>query len=271
MNILKIITFLLPCVFLCYNLVYTSSQVGENNLFNKESQIPYYLQIYGELKDRIETQVYKPNEMLPSENELAEEFNVTRLTVRNAIKKLKDDGRIYTKKGKGSFVNPPKIVQDLYRVYSFGREFDEKGYTLESTVLEAYIDKCNGTVQKNLQLQAEELVFIIRRIRKLENIPVIVEVSYIPVKVIPGFTIEEVQSTSIYDLLEKKYKLNITKAKEYLDPTIADEYYSRLLEVELGTPLFATERVTYTSGDKPIDYRRCIIRSDKFRFSVELK
>jgi GntR family transcriptional regulator len=240
-------------------------------LFTKDSEIPYYLQIYGELKDRIETQAYKPNEMLPSENELAEEFNVTRITVRNAIKRLKDEGKIYTKKGKGSFVNPPKIVQDLYKVYSFGREFDEKGYTLESTVIEAYIDKCSGTVQKNLQLQAEDFVFTIRRIRKLDNIPVIAEVSYLPAKLIPGVTIEEVQGTPIYDLLEKKYKLNIIKAKEYLDPAVADEYYSGLLEVEIGTPLFSTERVTYTNGDRPIDYRRCIIRSDKFRFSVELK
>ena len=70
--------------------------------------------------------MYKPNELLPSESELVREFDVTRVTVRSAIKKLKDEGRIYTEKGIGSYVNPPKLVQNLDGIYTFGKGFNGK-------------------------------------------------------------------------------------------------------------------------------------------------
>lgn len=215
--------------------------------------------------------VYKPDQILPSENELVDEFNVTRVTVRNAIKKLKDEGVIRTEKGRGSFVNHPKIVQSLDELYSFGRDIEGKGYKLESEVIEFFAEMPSNTIRENLQLETNEQIVGIRIIRRLEGIPVIVQLSYLPVKIVPELTLSNLNSVSIYDVLEKRYNIKLVKAKEYLDPIVADEYYSDILGVEIDTPLFMTERITYTDLGKPVEYRKCVIRSDKFRFSVELK
>jgi GntR family transcriptional regulator len=239
-------------------------------VLNKNSYVPYYLQIYIELKNRIDSMMYKPNEILPSENELVEEFGVTRVTVRNSIKKLKDEGRIRTEKGKGSYVNSPKIIQNLDKIYSLGRDFNEEGHKLDSIILEVYTECCNETIRKNLGLKPDEQVVVIKLVRKLDNVPVVGQTSYLPMKVIPGFSISELNKCSVYTVLEDKYKIQLLKAIEYLDPIVADEYYSKLLEVDIDTPLFLTERITYTEGDRPVEFRRCVIRSDKFRFSVEL-
>lgn len=240
-------------------------------MINKNSYVPYYLQIYNELKNRIDLILYKPDDMLPSEHELAEEFDVTRVTIRNAMKKLKDEGRIRTEKGRGSFVNSPKIIQNLDKIYSFGRDFNEEGHKLDSEILEVYTECCNETIRKNLELKPKEQVVVIKIIRKLDNIPVVGQTSYLPMKDIPGFSITELNKCSVYTILEDKYKIQLLKANEYLDPIVADEYYSKLLEVDMETPLFLTERITYTENNKPIEFRRCVIRSDKFRFSVELQ
>jgi GntR family transcriptional regulator len=214
--------------------------------------------------------LYKPGQMLPSENELVEEFDVTRVTVRNAMKKLKDEGKIRTEKGKGSFVNHPKIVQNLDRIYSIGRDFDKKGYKLQDEKIEILRELPNCAVREHLQLEADEDVICIKIVRGLEGTPVVYQMSYLPVKIVPEMTLSDLKASTIYRVLEMKYNIKLMKAKEYLDPIVADEHYSGLLAVEVNTPLFMTERITYGDNEKPVEYRKCVIRSDKFRFAVEL-
>ena len=214
--------------------------------------------------------LYKPDQMLPSENELVAEFDVTRVTVRNAMKKLKDEGRIRTEKGKGSFVTHPKIVQNLDKIYSIGKDFNEKRSLVKNGKVEVFKEIPNSTIKKHLQLNANEEVIAIKIVKKLEGIPVVVLMSYLPVRIAPEMTASDLESSTIYDVLEMKYNIKLIRAKEYLDPIVADEYYSELLDVEVNTPLFMTERISYTDFDRPIEYRKCVIRSDKFRFSVEL-
>jgi len=237
-------------------------------LIIKDSGLPYFLQIYNELRGRILSQVYLPGNAIPSENELVSEFGVTRATIRNAVKKLQDEGLVRTEKGKGSFVNAPKIEQSLFKFYSFGRDYSI--FNIQSVLVKVK-DILDEEIQIKLNLSSQDHIKQIIRIRKLDNIPVIIETSYIPVTLVPDIETFDLQNLSIYDLLEQHYGLHILKAKEYLDPCIADSYCSKLLEIDKGKPVFVTERITYDTTEKPIEYRKSIIRSDKFRFSVELK
>jgi GntR family transcriptional regulator len=240
-------------------------------LLNRDSYVPYYLQIYNDLKSRINKLVYKPDQVLPSENELVEEFHVTRATIRNAIKKLKDEGMVRTEKGKGSFVNPPKIVQNLNKIYSIGRDFTEEGYKLERELIEIYEELPSSDVRERLDLEENEAVIVTKIVRGVEGIPVVFQMSYLPIKIVPEMAPSEIKTKTIYEVLKTKHNINLRKAVEYLDPIVADEYYSDILGVEINTPLFMTERITYGDLEKPVEYRKCVIRSDKFRFSVELR
>lgn len=237
-------------------------------MIKKDSGFPYYLQIYEELKKRISDKTYLPGAPIPSENELVEEFKVTRVTIRNAIKKLKDEDYIHTEKGKGSYVNYPKIEQSLFKFYSFGRDYTSLNIQSELLKLE---DTDDDSILNIFQLEPPGTVKKIIRIRKIDNTPVIVETSYIPSAMVPDIEKFDLENLSIYDLLEQNFGLHILKAKEYLDTIIADENYSKLLEIDKGSPVFVTERITYGTEQKPIEFRRSIIRSDKFRFSVDLK
>lgn len=254
---------------MCYNPVYTSIQDRMDEMIDKQNPVPYYIQIYNILKDRIDRGIYKVNSLLPSENELVVEFDVTRVTIRNSIKRLKDEGRIYTVKGKGSFVNGPKIEQSLFKFYSFGRDYSN--LNIESIVVSVTEKEASIEISKKLNLVAKEKVTEIVRIRKLDGIPIIVETSYVPTLIAPGIERYDLEKLSIYNIIEIEYNKQISFAREYLDPSVVDEYYSKLLKINKGTPIFITDRVTYTSGELPIEYRISVIRSDKFRFSVVLR
>lgn len=246
-------------------------KLGVRQVIDKTNDVPYYLQIYNVLKERIDTGIYESNILLPSENMLVEEFQVTRITLRNAIKKLKDEGRIYTEKGKGSYINPPKIEQSLFKFYSFGRNYTDKDWNANTSLISINTSSFEAEAQNKLALTSDKAVTQIIRLRKLDTVPVIVETSYIPTDLVLGINSFDFEKNSIYDILEQHYKLKIVKAKEYLDPCVTDTYYSNLLEVSKGTPVFITERITYSNNEIPIEFRKSIIRSDKFRFSVELR
>lgn len=239
-------------------------------MINKEENVAYYVQIYNILKKRIEDRIYMPNTLLPSENELAEEFNVTRITIRNAIKILKEEGRIYTEKGKGSFVKAPGIEQSLFKFYSFGRNYAKQDFQTETKVIRTKIGVQDEEICNKLNLSNDDEVIEIIRLRKIEQSPVILEFSYIPLRMAPDILEMDLANLSIYDLLEERFELKITRAKEYLSPDITDEYESKHLEIPKKTPVFITDRITYTQRDLPIEYRKSVIRSDKFKFFVDL-
>lgn len=241
-----------------------------DKLINKDDNLAYYIQIYNVLKKRIEDRVYLPHSLLPSENVLAEEFNVTRITVRNAVKMLKEEGKIYTEKGKGSVVKAPSIEQSLFKFYSFGRNYTKRDFQSESVVINTKISVCDELVRDKLGLSETENIIQIIRLRKIDQSPVILEFSHIPLLYAPNIFELDLATLSIYDLLEEKFDLKIIKAKEYLTPDLTDENESRFLEIPYKTPVFITERITYTSNEVPIEYRKSVIRSDIFKFFVEL-
>jgi GntR family transcriptional regulator len=243
---------------------------GGGSVLNKDENLAYYIQIYHALMKRIEDRVYAPNTMLPSENELAKEFGVTRATVRNAIKILKEEDRIYTEKGKGSFVKAPSIEHSLFKFYSFGRDYANRNHKTETILIDEKVGIQCKKIASMLDLSKKENIIKIVRLRKMDQAPVILEYSYIPESVAPNILEMDLEKNSIYDLLEHQFGFIISRAKEYLDPGITDEYQSSVLEVPRRTPVFIVERTTYAQEDIPIEYRKSIIRSDKFRFFVDL-
>ncbi|MEW9121480.1 MAG: GntR family transcriptional regulator [Thermotaleaceae bacterium] len=237
---------------------------------NKKSYLPYYLQIKDILKERIMNKVYLPNMLIPSENELCDEFHVTRATIRNALYELKKEGLIQTEKGKGSKVSPPKIEQSLLKFYSIGKELKNFGENAASYTLSKGRIKGTMDIANKLEIAEGTEVFEIVRIRFYDEEPLILETAYIPVSLTADLLEQDLEQAFIYDLLENKYGLKIIKAKETIEPKIANEYEAKHLRLGEYVPVFYTERITLTYAQKPIEFRNSVIRGDKFKFYTEL-
>ncbi|MBS4534251.1 GntR family transcriptional regulator [Clostridium sp. D2Q-14] len=237
---------------------------------NKDSYLPYYLQIKEIIRERILNNIYEIDTLLPSEKEFCKEFNVTRATVRNALRELKKEGLICTEKGVGSIVKPHKIEQSLLQFYSFGRTLKNKKDDFISKIISAKKIKPNCNIINRLEIKKNMSVYEILRIRIFNKSPLILEASYIPVHIAPDIIKDKLHGMSIYNLLEGKYGIKIVKAREYIEPQVANEFQSKHLSIEYGSPIFHTERLTLTHNNKPIEYRNSLIRGDKFKFYTEL-
>lgn len=224
-----------------------------------------YKTIATEIIQKIHQGDYAPGTYLPSENQLAGDFGVTRGTIRKALDILKNKGTIESFQGKGYRVNHFQWEQSLLQFYSFGRNIATEIEDPDTEVLS--LKKIKGL--KDVKGFVKKELWEIKRLRIMNKIPIILETSYIPVKLLPDCKADDLRMNSLYALL-KENDVNIVRAKEYLEPVLPSKKDQGYLGVDNKTALFKTIRHTYNDGGELVELRESFIRGDKFRFSVEL-
>ena len=227
--------------------------------------LPSYKTIASEITQRIHQGIYSPGSYLPSENQLAREFEVTRTTIRQALNILKQKGTIESFQGKGYMVRQLHWEQSLLQFYSFGHNIADNIFNPDTRLLS--YQKIKGLKNINQFINTE--LWEINRLRLMNKKPLILETSYIPIKFLPEFNANDLKQKSLYNLL-KKNDVKIIKADEYLEPVLPSLEDQEVLEIKENTPLFQTLRYTYNSDQELVEVRESLIRGDYFRFSVEM-
>jgi len=236
---------------------------------DEKSFVPLYYQLTEELRENIENGEWPPNSLIPSETELCERYKVSRGTVRQALSQLVQEGLLYRKQGKGTFVAEPKITQQLNRFYSFAQDMREKGLRPSSLLLQKEKILPDSYIKNILGLKEEEMVYKIMRLRLADEEPLILETSYLVEELFPDLDKEDVEKVPLYDIILKKYRIKITRAKETFEPILIDEFEAKKLKIPVGSPALLVKRVTYTAGI-PFEFRKSVVRGDKCSYSVEL-
>ena len=155
---------------------------------DKQSPIPMYHQIIENLKKQIEDGTLTPDTLIPSEREYAEHFGISRMTVRQALSNLVNEGYLYRQKGKGTFVSRKKIEQPLQGLTSFTEDMSQRGLKASSQLLHFKSIICPVHLLPTLQLSDNDMVYEIKRIRLANAEPMAIETSYIPESVADGLT-----------------------------------------------------------------------------------
>jgi len=238
-------------------------------MLDPTSPIPLYYQLKTNLLDEILQGKWMVGELLPSENELAEAYQVSRATVRRALAELQREGRIATRKGKGSIVAQPKMEQDLLCFYSLARSFSKGPHQVSSRTLHKDKTTADPVVARHLQIGSTAPVVIITRLRYVDGEPIMLETSHLPSSICPGLE-QEIHIEALYDHLEARYGIYVSRAEEFLQAVAATPEEAAHLGIPRGMPVFLVERVSYTPEDKPIEFRHSVVRGDRFRYKVEL-
>ncbi|MDK2906383.1 MAG: GntR family transcriptional regulator [Petrotoga sp.] len=227
---------------------------------------PIYQRIADKIISRIYEGEYPMNSFLPSENELAEEFHVTRTTIRKVLSLLKQQGTIKSYQGRGYKVQSLFWEQSLLKFYSFGKSIASKLENSNTKLIS--VKKVSGLEDvdefENLEL------WEITRLRLVGEIPLILESSYIPIKFLKKVDNKNLETKPLYDLLARE-GIRCVNAKEYLEPVLPSLEAQELLEIDENIPLFQTTRYTYDSENRLVEFRESLIRADHFRFFTELK
>jgi len=236
-----------------------------------DSVIPLYHQLKERLKHSIEQGDWQPGDQIPSENQLVNEFNVSRNTAKKAIEELVQDGLLYRKQGKGTFVAKPRLQQSLMGLYSFSKVFKEKGLSPKDILIEIREVKPTQEIIQELQIPEDETVFEMKRLRCVEEDPYILESSFFPKSVISDMSmLNKVGQISLYDFLEQELNIRIKRAIEAFEPVLITKDESVYLETEEGKPALLLERTAFDTNGVPVEFCRSIVRGDRCRFYTEL-
>lgn len=236
---------------------------------DKLSRIPLYCQLMDILIQEIQTNM-KEEQQLPSEREIGEKYNVSRATVRQAMQEMEQEGYIYRSHGKGTFVAPQRVNQELLKFYSFTEEMKKLGKNPSSQVLDFEVVDCDKQISKKLGIVENQKVYKILRLRLADNKPMMIETTYLPCDRFPGMMREELEQTAMYEIFAQKFAVKITSAKEKFQPVVTNAEEARSLKVAKEIPSLKIERYTY-ENDRIIEYTRSIARGDKFEYCITLE
>lgn len=239
-------------------------------LIDKNSRIPLYAQLIDIIYEKIDSKALKEGDKLPSERELCNLYDISRATVRQAMMELEKEAFIYKLHGKGAYISPKKLNQDLSKFYSFSDEMKKLGRKPTSKVIEFEIICSSYKISNKLGIQAGDEVYEIKRLRLADEKAIMVETTYIPCYRFPNLKKSELEEHAMYEILRNKYNAELTMAEEIFSPTTINDYESNILGIDKNAPAMIVERLTY-EREKIIEYTFGIVRGDKFKYRVVLK
>ncbi|WP_202622743.1 GntR family transcriptional regulator [Candidatus Enterococcus huntleyi] len=229
---------------------------------------PLYDQLVDVLREKIETE-FGPNTMLPSERELVERYGLSRTTVRLALQELEKMGYIYRQHGKGTFVSDlSKKTTNLSGAYSFTEQMKALGKIPETKILEFEIIEANSYLAKQLHISLGDSLYKLKRLRLADNQPMMLERSYLPVKMFLGMTLQQLESKPLYSLFEESYEQTIRVADEEFYASIVTGKDAEFLDIMEGSPVLHLVRKTYNTKNELIEFTRSVARADQFRYKI---
>lgn len=236
---------------------------------NKNLQVPLYFQIKNYLEEKIFSEEWEVGHRLPTEKELAAQFNVSNITIKRAILELVNEGLLYRKSGKGTFVTK-REEKNLSKLVSLKNEAWEDHHHPHKTLI--FIkEKAGEKLAKILGTNPKDAVYKINRVKLKDNIPIAIEYSYIPTEPFPDLDSKAIENDLLYNLFSEKYQIKLDKAKVYFSIVSADEFESDLLKIPIGEQLFVIERFTLTMDERIIEYSKFILKQDQSKYFLEIK
>jgi len=238
----------------------------------KYPKMPKYLYVADSLREKIISGEFQPNELLPSEAELSRLYKTSRVTIRQALDELRRGNYIYTHSGVGSFVSSRRF-RGKFENGGFTRQFSMMGYTPNSIVLDFKIVLSIPDIfQKYVHISDEfifsEGAYYLKRIRLINDMPIAIQETIVPLKPYPGLETIDFSKSSLYDELSKRFGKKPFISDMVLLPILASEQDATLLKVMPRDPLMESWAVVY-SQDKKIMECCHSLDTNKFAFRVK--
>lgn len=237
----------------------------------RNSPVPRYHQLKEILRERIRSGEWKPGDLIPSERELSESYDISRMTARQAITDLVNEGVFYREQGRGTFVTQNKITQQLLHLTGFTEDIRARGQRPSTRVLAASLQPADETAATQLRLAPGEPIFVLRRLRLADDEPLAIEVSMLNFKGCEQLAEEDLEHQSLYQLLESRYGIPLMEADQEIEAGLASEEEAKILNVPPGSAVLFTRRTTFTDRNRPIEYAKSVYRGNKYTFHTHLK
>lgn len=233
---------------------------------------PLYIQLADLIRGQIIDGSYAPGTMLPSENELVQTYQVSRVTVRQALALLHQEGMVKRAQGKGTFVADQTIEQNFFSLHDFSRELQSKGHVPSFEILGHEWKSATAELKELFQLTSDGAVLVIERIKYSDQSPIMLEKVFIPKVRIPGFPLRAIKSKLLSTILDETYSVHLVRVRKSIQPIKIGRIEAGHLKVSPGSLGLLLDRVTWTNEKAlpPIMFTRAIVPGERSRFYVDV-
>jgi len=233
------------------------------------NNIPQYVKIKNYIKENIKQGKINPGEKIPSEKELGDIFNVSRITATTAIRDLVNEGLVYRIQGKGTFVTE-KNFEDIRKHRFYGFENDSSLTKGQHKTLSKRKFEAGEELSEKLDISEGEEIYEIVRTKIINNKVNALEYVYLPVKYYLSLDIEKSEINLIHDMVEEYCFLKQKRAKIYIEPIISGKREEELMKIKRNSPVLLWEKITFSEEEKIVEYSKNIINSDLYKFYMDL-
>lgn len=233
--------------------------------------IPRHAQITHWLRNQIEAGDFKPDEKLPSENEMAKKFDVSRVTVRRALQSLESEQIIYRCQGLGSFVKDSRAPHNLVSLTDFNEDMAKAGLKASSRIHDFITVEAPDWLAGVLGVDEGTKLLRIDRLRLGDGEPVAFDSTWLPILYGQLLDKDKLEDTTIYRQLEENYDIPIMRGCYRMSAEVADDQLAEDLNIPKNSPLLLIDRTTFTIGNKAVYYQKRYYRSDKVTYEMTLE
>jgi len=238
--------------------------VAPYEVIDKSSPIPLHYQLELFLRNGIESGRFRPQSTLPTEQDLQDYFDLSRTPIRQAISKLVADGLVVRRRSQGTVVLAPRFEESLQSLSSFTEEILRHGQQPRARLIGFKMQRADREESRQLGLGGPAEVYQIQRVRYIDQEPIGLVDSCIPVALVPNLKPEDFLETgpqqSLYYVLESIHGLKLVRAHDTFDAISLDEAAAALLELPPLGPILSRTRVTYTAEGNAVAFERGLYR-----------
>ncbi|MFV7520835.1 GntR family transcriptional regulator [Enterobacter quasiroggenkampii] len=228
---------------------------------------PMYRQIADALREKISAGELKPGDALPTESSLQEAFNVSRVTVRQALKLLTEEQIVESIQGSGTYVKEERVNYDIYQLTGFYEKLADRNVDTHSEVSIFEVLKADAKLAEKLNISHDDKVWHVKRVRFIKQKPVNLEETWMPLALFPDLT-WEVMENSKYHYVEQIKKLVIDRSEQELVPIMPSEEAIAALSLDPTKPILEKVSRGFLKDGRVFEYSRNVFNTDDYKFTL---
>lgn len=240
------------------------------NTLDRNSPVPLYYQLKTILLERIHNNEWAAGEMFPCEQELQEDYELSRTTVRQTLSELVNEGYLVRHRGRGTFVAKPKVTYNPNASLEMTEYMRKQGIQLGWRLLSTEWTTADGHTAAMLRLGEGAPVWTVRRLRLVGEETIGYHFAYVPKRYVAQLNMNTLEEGDSLDYLKGLPQMENSRVERTLEARLSGELEAELLGMVGGTPILYMERIVYSAEGEPLEFLRAAFHGDRFRYRISL-